>query len=113
MENFNIILESLPVLPLAQRYYRHLTRNGTTAAPTVLPLPACRIRVVDPCIPFPPTPLGLDYKYPLGCLGLDRLGFEIRVELDSFFSKVSFLPLVGMVPPLVEKIPVWIQDLYL
>ena len=23
---------------------------------------------------------------------LDRLGFEIRVELDSFFSKVSFLP---------------------
>ena len=64
LENFNIILESLPVLPLAQRYYRHLTRNGTTAAPTVLPLPACRIRVVDPCIPFPPTPLGLDYKYP-------------------------------------------------
>ena len=41
LEDFSLIRESPPVLPLEQRYYR---QNGTTAAPTVLPLPACRNR---------------------------------------------------------------------
>ena len=34
----------------------------------------------------------------------DRLELRIRVELGSFTSWVSF-------PPLVEKIPLWIQGL--
>ena len=95
LENINLIRESPPVLPLEQRYYRYLTWNGTTAAPTVLPLPACRSREYS-LVSLSHLPLWVKPIYRhLPPPDLERLCFEIRVELDSFFSKVSFLPLWG------------------
>ena len=79
LENINLIRESPPVLPLEQRYYRYLTWNGTTAAPTVLPLPACRNREYSLVSLSHLPPLGLDNKYPLLCLGLG-IDYVLRLE---------------------------------
>ena len=91
--------------PYQVRYYRQ--------HPAVLPLPACSERA-EALVSLSHLPLWVKPIYRhLPPPDLDRLCFEIRVEVGSPPQDGLLPPLAGMVPPLVEKIPSWIQDLYL